>query len=139
MGERELACTSAELHGLVQRGCIVYVGQVDADLQGAPELFDGTVNLETFCGRGGTDFRPAFDWMAQQTKLPDFVVYFTDGAGTAPEQPPAFLRDLDILWVLTDEGMSPEDFRENVCNYGDVVVMDTQSDVDERRFNGKSE
>jgi len=137
MGERELACVSAELHGLARRGSTVYVGQVDADLQRSPELFDGRTNLERFFGRGGTDFRPAFDWMAQQVTKPDFVVYFTDGAGTAPSQPPKFMNELDILWVLTDEGMSPDDFREHVCKYGDIVVMDTVKDVDDNRFNNK--
>ena len=138
MGERELACISAELRGLSRRGTSVLVGQVDAGMANPPAPYNSRMQVEHFFGRGGTDFRPAFEWMAQQVERPDFVVYFTDGHGTAPEQPPEFMRECDILWVLTQDGLSPEDFRERVCPYGDAVVLDTTTDVDER-FNRKGE
>ena len=136
MGERELACIAAELVGLVRRGCKVLVGQVDADIQQPPVPFENKEQIQKFFGRGGTDFRPAFAWMAEQVDQPDFVVYFTDGCGTAPDQTDVYLNSLDILWVLTDTGMKPKDFKESVCAVGDAIVMDTESNMDsDTRFN----
>ena len=36
-------------------------------------------------GGGGTNFRPVFDWVDEQDRAPDLVVYFTDAEGLFPE------------------------------------------------------
>lgn len=52
-------------------------------------------------GGGGTDFRPVFDWLARSGQRPDALVYFTDGEGEFPPQPP----DYPVLWLV--KGRAP--------------------------------
>ena len=55
-------------------------------------------------GRGGTDFRPAFDYVKKQMREPpDLLLFFTDGYGTAPAQPPPY----PVMWLLTNDGQKP--------------------------------
>ncbi|MCK7576982.1 MAG: VWA-like domain-containing protein [Chromatiales bacterium] len=54
-----------------------------------------------FEGGGGTDFRPPFDWAANQDRSPDLVVYFTDAEGEFPAHEPAF----PVLWLV--KGRAP--------------------------------
>lgn len=46
-------------------------------------------------GRGGTDFRPVFQWVEEQDFVPCCVIYLTDMDGPAPSQEP----DYPVLWV----------------------------------------
>ncbi len=50
-------------------------------------------------GRGGTDFRPVFDYIIEKRIIADVMIYLTDGYGEYPER-----NDLKIpvLWVLTE-------------------------------------
>jgi predicted metal-dependent peptidase len=57
--------------------------------------FDG--KLETVLGRGGTDLRPVFAPAFLGAHDVDGVVYFTDGEGPTPREPP----EVPTLWVLT--------------------------------------
>jgi predicted metal-dependent peptidase len=50
-------------------------------------------------GRGGTDLRPVFEPEFLAQYRPDGVVYFTDGEGPYPLQPPG----VPTLWVLTKD------------------------------------
>jgi len=50
-------------------------------------------------GRGGTDFRPVFEWLMKHSEI-KCLVYFTDLMGTFPEQAPM----QDIIWVVSSEG-----------------------------------
>ena len=45
-----------------------------------------------FLGRGGTDFRPALEWIDQQSY--DLAIYLTDLGGTFPEK-----TKTPVLWV----------------------------------------
>lgn len=47
-------------------------------------------------GGGGTDFTPAFDWVSRQDRAPDVLVYFTDGKGLFPKNPPSY----PVLWLI---------------------------------------
>jgi len=49
------------------------------------------------CGGGGTDFRPAFDWVAKSGVEPSCLIYLTDGFGIFPKNEPEY----PTLWVLT--------------------------------------
>lgn len=63
-------------------------------------------------GRGGTDFRPVFDWALDNSKHPpvDGVIYLTDGYGPAPEHRPK----IQTLWVLTSDGQWPCDWGQRL-------------------------
>jgi len=53
---------------------------------------------------GGTDFRPAFKMVDDVfSQPPDLFIYFTDGDGDFPEQPPKY----PVIWVLTKEHKVP--------------------------------
>ena len=74
----------------------VIVLQVDAALQDAADYSAGELPEEiTLKGRGGTDFRPGFEWLAEQGLRPSCCLYFTDmECDTYPEDAP----DYPILW-----------------------------------------
>ncbi|MGN1205662.1 MAG: metallopeptidase, partial [Eubacterium sp.] len=55
-------------------------------------------------GGGGTDFRPAFSYVAglrEQGELQGLrgLLYFTDGKGTYPAKPPAY----DVAFIYLDD------------------------------------
>lgn len=56
-----------------------------------------------FSGGGGTAFSPVFDWVRQQDRQPDLLVYFTDAEGDFPEQEPAF----PVLWLVKGKAPVP--------------------------------
>lgn len=58
-------------------------------------------------GFGGTDFRPAFEYVNLLIQTHEFhdlrgLIYFTDGQGTFPRKPPPY----DALFVFIDDGYS---------------------------------
>ncbi len=75
----------------------VVVLQVDAALQDAAEYTADELPEEiTLKGRGGTDFRPGFEWLDEQGMQPAVCLYFTDmECSRYPEAEPAF----PVLWV----------------------------------------
>jgi predicted metal-dependent peptidase len=80
--------------------CRTTVIQADARVQTvtAYEAMDGIEIPEkiSFRGRGGTDFRPVFEWAAREA--PDaLVLYATDGLGSLPESEPTSA----VIWLLT--------------------------------------
>ena len=64
-------------------------------------------------GRGGTDFRPAFDWVEDNRVDPRVLVYMTDGWGAFPESPP----NVPVLWLTWGKGAAEYPF-------GDVVDLE---------------
>ena len=54
-------------------------------------------------GGGGTDFRPAFDWVREQGLTPALLIYLTDNYGRHPDQEP----DYPVLWVCTTDKEAP--------------------------------
>ena len=74
----------------------VIVLQVDAALQDAADYSAGELPEEiTLKGRGGTDFRPGFAWLAEQGLRPSCCLYFTDmECDSYPEEEPGY----PILW-----------------------------------------
>jgi predicted metal-dependent peptidase len=88
--------------------CRVAVCEIDATLQRAQRLYDdawllpGELDDQAF-GRGGTAFDAAFqpellDWAGNGSDLQG-ILYFTDGFGPEPEQPP----QIPVIWILSDE------------------------------------
>lgn len=90
--------------------------QVDAQEQ-VPAKMVKMADLDKLkiCGRGGTDFRPAFVAAAKLRPKPNLVLYYTDGFGPAPEKAPL---GMDVIWVL----MGKE--TKEPCTWGRVVRVD---------------
>ena len=84
----------------------VVVLQVDAVLQDAAEYAPDELPYEiALKGRGGTDFRPGFEWLDEQGIQPSVCLYFTDmECSDYPEAEPAF----DTIWV--NWGPTPSDW-----------------------------
>ena len=74
----------------------VVVLQVDAALQDAAEYAPDDLPEEiALKGRGGTDFRPGFEWLDEQGIQPAVCLYFTDmECSSYPEAAPPF----DVIW-----------------------------------------
>ena len=71
----------------------VIVLQVDTALRDAADDLPDEIALK---GRGGTDFRPGFEWLDEQGIQPTVCLYFTDMACSSyPETEPAF----PTIWV----------------------------------------
>jgi len=75
----------------------VFVLQVDAALRDAAEYTADELPEEiALKGRGGTDFRPGFEWLDEQGIQPAVCLYFTDmECSSYPESQPSF----DVIWV----------------------------------------
>lgn len=54
-------------------------------------------------GGGGTDFRPAFDWIEDNHISPDALVYLTDGYGSFPQHAPSY----PVLWGSISDASYP--------------------------------
>ena len=69
-------------------------------------------------GRGGTDFRPVFEWLEEQGPAADAshspLVFATDGYGTFPSTPPA----CPVIWLRTGRGL-----KEGLFPFGVVVSL----------------
>ena len=98
IGDKEFAVFTTQIHyiRLVYK-CEVDVIEIDADVQKHYKLRAGAKLDTEFKGRGGTDFRPAFDYIKKKGLNPDVVVYLTDLDGTYPDKPPHY----PLIWVAT--------------------------------------
>lgn len=85
-------------------------------------------SIDHVAGRGGTDLRPIFAPELLGAHDIDGVIYFTDGEGPTPEQPPL----VPTLWVLTkatkpgsNSGQQPGErsSREFACPWGERAWM----------------
>lgn len=65
-----------------------------------------------FVGMGGTDFRPAFQYLEAEQINPACLIYLTDGDGEYPEVPSEF----PTLWAITTPG--------TVAPWGETVTID---------------
>ncbi|MGQ9686835.1 MAG: vWA domain-containing protein [Thiobacillaceae bacterium] len=59
---------------------------------------------EGVSGKGGTDFRPVFEWLERERLNPDLLVYFTDAEGKFPEREPQY----PVVWLV--KGKAPVPF-----------------------------
>ncbi len=55
------------------------------------------------CGRGGTRFTPIFDWLNEEGRSPDLLVYFTDAEGEFPGTEPNY----PVLWLVKGRAKVP--------------------------------
>lgn len=89
----------------------------DVELHGPLRLHSAQGELPQPVGGGGTDFRPFFDKAEQDASAgPDVLIYFTDGFGNFPSEPPDI--STSTLWVLTKEGRPTGD-----VPFGEVIRL----------------
>lgn len=95
--------------------CRLTLIQCDADIQKVEEFdeYSGTsfARYRVF-GRGGTSFKPVFNWIRDQSQRGiyqfDTLIYLTDGYGDFPEKSPNY----PVLWIMTKSGKSEAPFGE---------------------------
>ena len=94
-----------EVAAEIRPGCVIVL-QVDTALQDAVEYEPDNLPEEiALKGRGGTDFRPGFEWLDEQGIQPSVCLYFTDmKCSRYPEAEPAF----PVSWI--NWGPPPSDW-----------------------------
>jgi len=121
MSDAQIAQIYGEIRALRETfPCGLTVLQADARVHSVQEYgeMDGSEvpPRVQITGRGGTDFRPVFDWLEEQGHAADAtrspVVFATDGYGTFPAAPPA----CPVIWLRTPRGL-----QESLFPFGVVV------------------
>lgn len=98
VSNRLIAEFKAELRAIIEELCpeetlLIYC---DAIVQEITRFMAGEeLVFKEIPGRGGTDFRPPFEWVEKEGADPVCLIYFTDMDGIAPKEPPAY----PVLWV----------------------------------------
>ncbi len=108
MTTRELEEIARQLRVLATHAGL-HVVECDTEIE-REYAFEGA--LHDVAGRGGTDLRPVFEPVFLGSRKVDGVVYFTDGDGPTPADPPS----VPVLWILT----KPEAF---TCPWGERASM----------------
>lgn len=105
IGDAELSAFSAEIRSIAEeaRPETLWVVYADADVHRADEFPMGEGVEINPIGGGGTDFRPAFEWVEKNALSPSCAVYLTDMHGRFPDAPPEY----PVLWVATTEVKAP--------------------------------
>lgn len=67
------------------------------------EPWDTLAAPRQFAGGGGTSFVPVFEWVEQQGRRPDLLLYFTDAEGDFPAAEP----DYPVLWLVKGKAQVP--------------------------------
>lgn len=96
---------ASEINGIVSemQPEVVHVIYVDAKVHRADEFMRNETVIINPAGGGGTDFRPAFDWVDKAAVNPVCMIYFTDLMGAFPEHTP----DYPVLWATTEKSVAP--------------------------------
>lgn len=110
VSDRELAQFTAEL-GAIVSDCAMTVHLLFCDTRVTEIRKLHRMDLPfrlTYKGGGGTDFRPAFQWVREQGLQPRYMIYLTDLAcNRFPEKP-----DFPVLWAHTGQGDTTPPFGE---------------------------
>lgn len=94
-----------ELQGIQRayRGCRVDVIECDYIVQRHYKLSSYGKPDMRVAGRGGTSFKPPFEYLAKKKIRPDVFIYLTDLEGDFPEKKP----DYPVVWVATTDHNPP--------------------------------
>lgn len=84
----------------------------DAEVHAVAEVKTPQDIFKHMKGRGGTDFRPAFEAVKKLREQPDVLIFMTDMYGPAPETAP---RGYKTIWLVTPGGAKPP--------WGDSIYM----------------
>ena len=112
MSNEELALIFAEIRSFRETfPCKLTVLQADSDVRGVAEFeamdgYEFPQRVEVV-GRGGTDFRPVFDWIQNnEFDRPSALVYATDGYGRFPASDTGF----PVIWLRTQAALEESKF-----------------------------
>jgi len=146
MTSNQLSLVEPELAGIANRGAIIDIMHVDADVT-KTERYRRRSGVMEFAGRGGTNFSPVFMQLAKTPvkERPAFIVYLTDGFGGLESYVTDFnMRfgdgafvsattprkvkcpdGVDTLWVIPEGCVKKDRFIETVASFGLVSVIPT--------------
>lgn len=107
VGEKELMVYLSELQSIldVAKPERLICGAIDAAVHDVTELSPGDSIADhppPLKGGGGTDFRPAFEWMENEGWEPSCLIFFTDMYGSFPDTAPPY----PVIWCSTSEGVA---------------------------------
>jgi predicted metal-dependent peptidase len=112
----------------------VIVIECDASIHegGIYDLKPGTPFPCKFLGRGGTDFRPVFEYVDAVKPKFDMMIWLTDSQGQWPERKPLY----PIIWAVTKKEALA------AIPWGDIVFMEVDKprgnpNADMQKANGK--
>jgi predicted metal-dependent peptidase len=97
--------------------------EVDAEVQKEYKLRPNVMADFNVKGRGGTDFRPLFQYVDEKRINPDAMVFFTDLCAAFPEKAPLY----PVLWVVPPEAKKYYE-HYTVGLFGKVVVIEERGD-----------
>jgi predicted metal-dependent peptidase len=103
-----LTDAASELHSIWKtlRPECIHIAYVDAEVANTQCIGpDDEFTLEPK-GGGGTDFRPAFDWVEKEALDIGMGIYFTDGYGSFPDKEPPY----PVIWLVLAGGAPDESF-----------------------------
>lgn len=91
----------SEVDGLKgQMRAAVTLMACDQEIVGTPYRFEPweemRIDLSAIQGGRGTSFVPPFEWVEQQDRQPDLLLYFTDAEGRFPDVAPA----MPVVWLV---------------------------------------
>lgn len=97
--EEQLQIAGSETSGVLEMfDTIVHVNYIDTKVKEEQGQVFTKADMPlkfNYYGGGGTDFRPAFEWLEKQDFTPACVIYFTDLEGDFPETEPEW----PVLWI----------------------------------------
>lgn len=102
IGDQELQMFLGEIRGIADSfgDYCIHVLQCDATVHSHDTIEPYNQEFPSkVLGRGGTDFRPVFDYIAEKGLDVPCLVYLTDGYGSFPDVPPPY----PVLWCITNE------------------------------------
>ena len=79
----------------------ITVVQCDAEVHEVVKLRTLKLHTPTIFGRGGTDFRPAFELVNRERLSPNVLIYLTDLYGSFPSRAPGY----PVIWVRTPDSL----------------------------------
>ena len=105
VGNKELSEFLGELESIrTSVPCTVWVIYCDAAVHNTQRLEEyDLIDTSLVKGGGGTDFRSAFTYLADNDIIPDVLVYITDLMGTFPEETPPY----PVIWATTSSCDNP--------------------------------
>jgi hypothetical protein len=112
---------------MVHKVKLITIVECDAMVQpgGVYELKAGDKVRNNFHGRGGTDFRPVFEYVTAAKSKVDMLIYLTDSQGQWPDTKPQY----PVIWAVTKEAALAK------IPWGDIVFLE----VDEPRADASKE
>lgn len=119
MGKAEMRSMVSEGHGvLAALGAEMTFLANDAKLHVAKPVRSWQAMTKLLVGGGGTDLRPAFQYVERMKPRPEIIIVFTDGqvGDGIPARPPLGTR---VLWVLAGPHR-----QKPPCSWGQIVEVE---------------